>query len=275
MTPERFQQIEELYHSALKRPPAERASFLRDCCVGDESLRNEVESLLAQQTATLEFMESPALNLAVEQMAGDSGLAGNFFSIGQTVSHYRIEEKLGEGGMGVVYRALDTKLNRPVAIKFLSDDLADAAARRRFQREAQMASSLNHPHILTVYDAGECDGRQYLVTEFVDGGTLRSWAKPKSAVGSRYWTCSWAWPTDSRRRTRPGILHRDIKPENVLVAKNGYAKLADFGLAKLAEGTEGDLARTLTEKRTRPGAIIGTIPYMSPEQASGRAVDAA
>ena len=136
-----------------------------------------------------------------------------------------------------------------------------------------MASSLNHPHILTVYDAGEFEGRQYLVTEFVDGGTLRSWAKAekrtwKQISGLARGRCRW-----TRVGARGRILHRDIKPENVLVAKNGYAKLADFGLAKLAESTEGDLTRTLTEKRTRPGSIIGTIPYMSPEQASGRAVD--
>ena len=102
---------------------------------------------------------------------------------------YVVQAPLGAGGMGVVYRALDTKLNRPVAIKFLSDDLADAAARRRFQREAQMASSLNHPHILTVHDAGEFEGRQYLVTEFVDGGTLRDWAQARSAPGGRSSSC--------------------------------------------------------------------------------------
>src|SRR6476646_6289500 len=95
---------------------------------------------------------------------------------GTQIGSYRIESKLGEGGMGAVYRALDVKLNRPVAVKVLSEELADAAARRRFQREAQMASSLNHPHILTVYDAGEIDGRQYLVTEYIDGGTLKDWA---------------------------------------------------------------------------------------------------
>jgi serine/threonine protein kinase len=105
------------------------------------------------------------------------------------IGSYRIEGPIGEGGMGTVYRVLDTKLNRPVAIKFLSDELADAAARRRFQREAQMASSLNHPHILTVYDTGELEGRQYIVTEFVDGGTLKDWAKAESAPGGRLSSC--------------------------------------------------------------------------------------
>ena len=102
---------------------------------------------------------------------------------------YVVQAPLGAGGMGVVYRALDTNLNRPVAIKFLSDDLADPAARRRFQREAQTASSLNHPHILTVHDAGEFEGRQYLVTEFVDGGTLRDWTRERSAAGARSSSC--------------------------------------------------------------------------------------
>ena len=192
---------------------------------------------------------------------------------GTRIDSYLIEALIGEGGMGTVYRALDTKLKRLVAIKFLSDDLADATARRRFQREAQMVSSLNHPHILTVYDAGECDGRQYLVSEFVDGGTLRSWAKAEKRTWRQILDLLVGVADGLASAHAVGILHRDIKPENVLVAKNGYAKLADFGLAKLAESTDGDLTRTLTEKHTRPGSIIGTIPYMSPEQASGRAVD--
>src|SRR5688572_29080553 len=124
--------------------------------------------------------------------------------------------------MGVVYRALDTKLNRPVAIKFLSDDLADAAARRRFQQEAQMASSLNHPHILTVYDAGECDGRQYLVSEFVDGGTLRSWAQAEKRSWKQILDLLVGVADGLAAAHAAGIMHRDIKPENILVARNGY-----------------------------------------------------
>src|SRR5437773_8610213 len=152
MSPERRRQIEELYQAALERNPGRRAGFLAEACGDDEELRREVESLLAQDGV-------PA--------------------IGTQVGAYRIEATLGQGGMGVVYRALDTKLNRRVAVKFLSNEIADATARRRFQREAQMASSLNHPHILTVHDAGEWGGRQYLVTEFVDGGTLSDWVRAK------------------------------------------------------------------------------------------------
>jgi len=192
---------------------------------------------------------------------------------GTQVGSYRIESQLGEGGMGTVYRALDTKLNRPVAVKVLSDELADAAARRRFQREAQMASSLNHPHILTVHDIGEFEGRQYIVTEFVDGGTLKDWAN-REKPGWRQIVELLTGVADGLAAAHAaGILHRDIKPANILVAKNGYAKLADFGLAKLTE-REGDATQTLTEKQTRPGVVVGTIPYMSPEQASGQKLDA-
>jgi serine/threonine protein kinase len=190
------------------------------------------------------------------------------------VGPYRIEGVIGAGGMGVVYRALDTKLNRPVAVKLLSDELADAAARRRFQREAQLASSLNHPHILTVYDAGEFEGQQYLVTEFVDGGTLKDWAHREKRTWRQIIELLTGVADGLAAAHQADILHRDIKPENILVAKNGYAKLADFGLAKLDLATHGDLTRTLTEKRTQPGMVIGTIAYMSPEQASGKPLDA-
>jgi serine/threonine protein kinase/Tol biopolymer transport system component len=187
---------------------------------------------------------------------------------------YEIGEQLGEGGMGVVYRALDTTLNRPVAIKFLSNEFADAAARYRFQREAQTASSLNHPHILTVYDAGESEGRQYLVTEFVDGGTLKTWTRSATRTWREIVELLTGVADGLAVAHAAGILHRDIKPENILISQSGYAKLADFGLAKLAEGSDSDLTRTLAEGRTRPGVIIGTIPYMSPEQAAGKRADA-
>ena len=194
---------------------------------------------------------------------------------GTQLGPYRIEAPLGEGGMGVVYRALDTKLNRPVAVKFLSDELADTAARRRFQREAQMASSLNHPHIVTVYDVGEFEGRQYLVTEFIDGGTLKDWARAEKRTWRQIVELLVGVADGLATAHAAGILHRDLKPANILVAKNGYAKLADFGLAKIEERTPASEAtQTLTEDHTKPGMIQGTIAYMSPEQAEGRAVDA-
>jgi eukaryotic-like serine/threonine-protein kinase len=192
---------------------------------------------------------------------------------GTTIGTYRLDRQLGEGGMGTVYRATDTKLNRAVAIKFVSADMADASARRRFQREAQLASSLNHPHILTVYDAGELEGRQYLVSELVDGGTLRDWsnASPRSWQDVVELVIGLADGLATAHEA--GILHRDVKPENVLITKTGYAKLADFGLAKLRE-SPSLLANAPTETRTRLGAIVGTVAYMSPEQASGEPVDA-
>jgi eukaryotic-like serine/threonine-protein kinase len=196
--------------------------------------------------------------------------AADAITSGTTVGHYRIDGPLGAGGMGVVYRATDLRLNRPVAIKFLSAELLDAAARARFQREAQTASALNHPHILTVHDVGELDGRQYLVTELVDGGTLDDWVA--RLEGRRDWRRIvelLAGVGDGLAAAHEaGILHRDIKPANVLVSKSGHAKLADFGLAKSTDDSAGATSHTVA------GVAIGTIAYMSPEQASGRRLDA-
>jgi Tol biopolymer transport system component len=197
----------------------------------------------------------------------------NPFAPGTTIGTYRLDHQLGEGGMGTVYRATDTKLNRAVAIKFVSSDLADASARRRFQREAQLASSLNHPHILTVYDTGELDGRQYLVSELVDGGTLRDWIKASPRSWQDVAELVIGLADGLATAHEAGILHRDVKPENILITKTGYAKLADFGLAKLRE-SPSLVADAPTEMRTRPGIIVGTVAYMSPEQASGQPVDA-
>jgi serine/threonine protein kinase len=212
------------------------------------------------------------LHEPVEDRAASGAAAPEAVGPGTHVGQYRIESLLGQGGMGVVYRATCTKLNRPAAVKFLSSQLADVDARRRFQREAQTASSLNHPHIVTVYDTGDYQDRQYLVTEFVDGGTLREWAREPH---------DWRQVVELLVGVADGlaaaheaqIVHRDIKPANILVARNGYAKLADFGLAKLADagGRPEDLRGA---GFTRTGAVIGTIEYMSPEQAAGRPLDA-
>jgi serine/threonine-protein kinase len=192
---------------------------------------------------------------------------------GTQIGTYRIDAPLGAGGMGRVYRAMDTKLNRPAAIKFLPEDLADADARRRFQREAQMVSSLNHPHIVTVYDAGEYRERQYLITELVDGGTLRDWAAERPRGWRQIAELLTGVADGLATAHDAGILHCDLKPENILIAKNGYAKLADFGLAKLVEQREPAVDGASSDRHTRLGLLLGTVAYMSPEQAAGLPLD--
>jgi eukaryotic-like serine/threonine-protein kinase len=212
--------------------------------------------------------------IADENLPRDAAMmAAVQFPAGLEIGQYRIESMLGEGGASTVWLAFDNRLSRRVAIKFLSGHLADAEARRRFQREAQMASSLNHPHIVSVHDIGEFEGRQYLVTEYVDG-ILKDWVKDKRRTPKEVAELLTGVADGLAAAHQAGILHRDIKPMNILVARNGYAKLADFGLAKLAENNTIDLAANLPEGPTRPGLILGTIAYMSPEQASGQPLDA-
>ena len=267
LRPDEWARVKEVFDGARALPTDRRASYLASACGGDAALRQEVEMLLASHEHSRSFLETPA-ELRVDETTMTNRLDG------QRIGAYQIVSRIGAGGMGEVYRALDTRLNRPVAIKFLSPELADESARRRFQQEAKMASALNHPHILTVHEAGEFEGRQYLVTEFVDGGTLKDWARREAR--------SWRQTADLlvgvadglAAAHAAGMLHRDIKPENILVTMSGYAKLADFGLAKLEERSASEAAtRTVTAGETRPGMVIGTIAYMSPEQASGRRLD--
>jgi serine/threonine protein kinase/tetratricopeptide (TPR) repeat protein len=258
MTSERWRQIQELYLRAVDLTGEQRAEVL---ALASPEVGQRVKAMLAQPTGS-KLLDRPHWEAVLESSAS--------IALGTELGAYRIETILGQGGMGVVYRALDTKLNRTVAVKLLSDDLADAASRRRFQREAQTASSLNHPHILTVHDAGEIDGRQYLVTEFVDGGTLRDWARAEKRGWAQIVELLGGVADGLAAAHDAGILHRDIKPANILVAKNGYAKLSDFGLARLAGGSEGEITRTATGS----GLAIGTVAYMSPEQAAGKPLDA-
>jgi serine/threonine protein kinase len=205
---------------------------------------------------------------------------GSDIPIGTQIGSYRIDALLGAGGMGVVYRATDTTLNRPAAIKFLSAVMTDDKYRQRFRREAQMASALNHPNILTVYGFGEHAGRQYIATELVDGGTLDAWVRradrsaPAHAPAWRPTVEMLVGVADGLAAAHAAnILHRDIKPANILINRAGYAKLADFGLAKPTDAMRADPG-SMPDAGTKIGAIIGTVGYMSPEQATGRPIDA-
>ncbi len=265
---ERWDRVSRLYHAALALNPSQRAAFLAEACGTDETLHRELASLVAQSGVDA-FLESGAV-------AGDSAsptVTSADAIIGRDIGAYRVLSALGAGGMGVVYRALDTKFNRTVAIKFLSDTIADTEGRRRFLREAQTASSLNHPHILTVHDIGELDDRQYLVTEFVDGGTLREWRNAAERSWQEVADLLLGVADALAIAHEAGIVHRDLKPENILVSRSGYAKLADFGLAKVRPSGNASMAETLSSTATRPGAILGTIGYMSPEQLVGGAAD--
>lgn len=263
MTPEHWRQLEDLYHDARRDPEV--------LAKADPGLRHEVELLLAHDEFDL-----PTLNCNVGSEDFAAHEPRGFSSpksivAGTQLGEYVIGERLGSGGMGVVFRAHDTVLKRPVAVKLLSDELADASARRRFQREAQMASSLNHPHILTVHAAGEYGDCQYLVTEFVDGGTLKDWASTEKRTWKQVLELLIGVADAMAAAHGAGIIHRDIKPANILVARNGYAKLADFGLAKPAEV---EPKKEEESPYSTPGVIVGTVAYMSPEQGNGGLIDA-
>jgi serine/threonine protein kinase len=262
MPSSRDDQIEALCNAALERAPSERAAFVAMIAAADDELRSAVEDRLAER-ATETARRSHALTKPAFAPLG--------LSVGTVIGTYRIDALLGRGGTGVVYRATDTKLQRPVAIKFLADQSADPAAPLRFQREAQLASSLNHPHILTVYDVGDYASRHYIVTEWVDGGTLCDWAADRHAWRKVVELLSGIADALAAAHAA-NILHRDVKPANILLNRNGYAKLADFGLAKLAADTGADSAG-LEIGHTATGVVIGTIAYMSPEQAAGKPLD--
>jgi len=259
-----WDRVKHVFQSALEQRPEARATFLAGACADDRSLRAEVESLLRAHEQAGSFADRPAVE----------DVTGRPLQRGDRLGSYEIVEPLGAGGMGEVYRARDTKLRRDVAIKVLPLFTANADRLARFEREGGMLASLNHPHLLTVYDIGDVDGRPYLVTEIVDGGTLKTWALGETRPWRQSVELLVGVADGLAAAHAAGIVHRDVKPDNILISTHGYAKLADFGLAKLFDVLDGEATTATVTMRTQPGLIVGTIAYMSPEQAAGKPADA-
>src|SRR5688572_13427312 len=277
MDNDRWNHVDQLLQSVLDIPAVERDAYLRNACGADQRLEDEVRSLLAAHDRADRFLGAPAIDLAARELAGersdDGSQAGSDPLIGQTFSRYRIVEKLGGGGMGVVYKAEDSRLHRPVALKFVSDDLAsDAEALSRFQREARTASALNHPHICTIYDIGEQDGRAFIAMEYLEGATLKD-RLDMGPLGLDTVLRLGIQIADALEAAHTaGIIHRDIKPANIFIGTRGRVKVLDFGLAKMfVAGTPQPEVTTIAG--TRHGVVMGTAAYMAPEQARGEAVD--
>src|SRR5215813_8044983 len=270
MTPERWQQIDQLFKAALACEPAQRAEFLAAKCKDDEPLRREVESLLSSLDEADDFIETPAGDIAAELL----GTHRSTCEAGQQIQNYRIARQLGSGGMGEVYLADDIRLNRKVALKLLPPHFTVNPDRvRRFEREARAASALNHPNIVTIYEIGKSNTTHFIAAEFVDGKTLRQLINEKPFTLNEALKVSMQVAEALSEAHAAGIVHRDIKPENIMIRQDGYVKILDFGLAKLNEqqATEADL-ETPTLLQTNPGLVMGTVQYMSPEQARAKNV---
>ena len=278
MNSKRLKQIEKLYHAVLEVPSGEREDFFARHCGADKNLRREVESLLAFDKTSDEFLDTPPESLAAEMFAERERETS---LIDREIGHYKIAKLLGRGGMGEVFLADDTRLDRKVTLKFLPADFPQNSERmRRFVQEAKSASALNHPNIITIYEIGETDNRRFIAAEYIEGETLREHSKGSPMPLPNALDAAIQIASALHAAHSAGIIHRDIKPENTMIRPDGLVKILDFGIAKLSESpaaskkSNNEPDATTINFATTPGTIIGTAAYMSPEQARGKAVDA-
>ncbi|MCM3869604.1 MAG: protein kinase [Pyrinomonadaceae bacterium] len=276
MTPARWQHIDELFHAASELAPEDRAHFLREACSGDDSLRVEVESLISAHEQSTEFLDVAAYEIADVRL----GHVPAMLAVGQSINHYKILGTLGVGGMSEVYLAQDTKLDRRVALKILpAEYAADKDRMRRFEQEAKSAAALNHPHIAHIYEIGEAEGKQFISMEYVEGETLRSKIHREKTELPQLVKYLTQVAAGLAKAHECGIVHRDLKPDNIMITRDGDAKILDFGLSKLIGSAKPrgdgddvpseDAAARISELST-PGMVMGTVGYMSPEQAQGK-----
>lgn len=272
MADERWQKVREIFDAALRQKYEERTAFLDSVCDGDNDLRREVESLLSSLNSADEFLEQPAIGQIANIIANDAPS----LLTRQTIGHYTIIKQIGKGGMGEVYSAEDSRLNRAVAIKVLPAKIANDVKRlERFEQEAMATSSLNHPNILTVYDFGKYEGTPFIVTELLLGDELRDHLNKRKTPIRK--TIEYAEQIVSGlvAAHEKGIAHRDLKPENLFITKDGRVKILDFGIAKLRQTktSRRDSEDPTRKAMTDDGTIIGTVGYMSPEQVRGEYTD--
>ena len=273
MTPARLETIEETFHAALDCEPGQLSAFLDKTCAGDEVLRGKVEALLASHQRAGSFIQTPVAALATRIVENrQTGLL-----IGQTIGHYKILKRIGAGGMGEVYLASDITAGRKAALKLLPTHLTgDAKRLKRFQQEAHAVAALNHPNILTVYEVGADDSVEYIASELIEGETLRQHLACGCIQVGEAVEIAIQVAGALAAAHEAGIVHRDIKPENIMLRPDGYVKVLDFGIAKLAEQ---EVPATMAEEEalllveTNLGSILGTVRYMSPEQARGAPID--